>query len=130
LWSGADQRLVTPDHLAGLAREESPATEEPIRHMRDVLAASVPLDATVGALYADETGEPRSVLFAGGTGMLRSPEASLDKGLAAIAADVGDLDRLRAVPNGPRGGILKCGVVHVSAGVVSVCGWAEPRSLG
>jgi hypothetical protein len=130
IWHERDHRIVIPGHVAGLALDDNPVTHDTVDQLRGTVQANVPLESTTGAIYVDESGASRSVLFVGGTGALASAEVSLDKALKAVGEDAGGIDNTRRVPPGPLGGVMKCGVTGAGPGVTAVCGWAEHGSLG
>jgi hypothetical protein len=130
VWHDRDHRIAIPRRVAGLSLDENPAAHDTVDQLRRTLETSVSLESTTGAIYADDNGGSRSVLFVGGTGALSSAEVSLDRALKAVTEDTGGIDRARRVPPGRLGGVMKCGVTRAGPGITTVCGWAEPRSLG
>ena len=98
-------------------------------YLRTALATSVTLEKTIGAVYADSSGEPTSVLFFGGTGTLVTPTEALDTVFALIADEAGGVDDLHNVPAGPLGGTMKCGTTTTDGNEMAVCGWADHGSL-
>ncbi len=130
LWSERDVRIATPERVAGLVLDDSEGAHDTVDYMRTAVETGVALDRTVGAVYADEAGEPRSVLFVGGTGVLVEPLGALDKTFSLITDDAGGVDSVHDVPAGPLGGVMKCGTTKTDANPMAVCGWADHGSLG
>lgn len=122
--------LATPPQVAGLSVDDSTNAQETVDYLRTALAAQAPLRSTVGAVYTDEEGEPRSVIFVGGTGTLWAPDKNLDATFTLVSDDSGGVDGLHAVPAGPLGGVMKCGVTRTDDGTMAVCGWADHGCLG
>ncbi len=130
LWSEKNVSIVTPPRVAGLALDDSPGAHDAIDYLRIAVTAGVDLKKTTGAVYADEAGESRSVLFVGGTGVLVSPEQSLSKTFDLIADDASGVDGVHEEAAGPLGGVMRCGSTKTDDGTMSVCGWADHGSLG
>jgi hypothetical protein len=129
-WSAQPDQLVLPDRVAGLSRDSSGATEGTAERLAARLSRAVPLRSASGAVYADETGRPRSVIFAGGTGAIASAEEQLDKALRLATEREGAVDGVHSLPTAPPGTVMKCGTIDTSASPMAVCGWADQGSLG
>jgi hypothetical protein len=130
LWTEKDVRIATPQRVAGLVLDDSQGAHDTVDYMRTAVETGVSLQHTVGAVYADEAGEPRSVLFVGGTGVLVEPSAALDKTFSLITDDAGGVESVQEVPAGPLGGVMKCGTTKTDGNPMAVCGWADHGSLG
>jgi len=109
--------------------DNSDNAKDTTEYLRTAVAARVALRTTVGAVYVDQSGPTRPVIFAGGGGTLLTPEASLDRVLALVTDQTGGVDGIRARPAGPLGGILKCGSTKTDDGDMAVCGWADHGSV-
>jgi hypothetical protein len=125
-----DASLSTPDRVAGLERDDREGAVATAEYLRDVLAADVDLDQSIGAVYADPTDARRSILVFGGTALLWRPEESLDRGFDLLSDDAGDVEGVRSVSPGRLGGVAKCGAATSEAGDIAVCGWADHGSIG
>jgi hypothetical protein len=114
----------------GLVLDDHPGAEETVNHLRRVLEADIRLSSTAGAVYADEAGRSRSIIFVGGVGSLASPRPALDKAFTVVASEVGAIEEVQEVPAGSLGGVVKCGHVKANGGPTPVCAWADRTSLG
>jgi hypothetical protein len=130
VWSEKDVKITTPTRVAGLALDDSQGAHDTIDYLRTAIETGVSLDKTTGAVYADEAGESRSVLFVGGTGVLVTPEQALSKTFGLITDDAGGVDSVHDVPAGPLGGVMRCGTTKTEGTPMAVCGWADHGSLG
>jgi hypothetical protein len=130
LWDQKDVRIVTPPRVAGLVLDDSQGAHDTIDYLRTAVETGVSLKKSTGAVYADEAGRSRSVLFIGGTGVLVSPEESLGKTFGLIADDAGGVDDVHVVSAGSLGGVMKCGSTKTDGSSMAVCGWADHGSLG
>jgi hypothetical protein len=130
MWSEKNVRIATPPRVAGLALDDSQGARDTIDYLRTAVETGVSLKNTIGAVYADEAGESRSVLFVGGTGVLVSPDQALTKTFGLITDDAGGVDSVHDVSAGPLGGVMKCGSTKTDGGSMAVCGWADHGSLG
>lgn len=130
VWSEKDVKITTPTKVAGLALDDSQGAHDTIDYLRTAIETGVSLDKTTGAVYADEAGESRSVLFVGGTGVLVTPEQVLSKTFGLITDDAGGVDSVHDVPAGPLGGVMRCGTTKTEGTPMAVCGWADHGSLG
>jgi hypothetical protein len=129
-WSQKDVQIATPPRVAGLVLDDSQGAHDTIDYLRIAVQTGVALQKTTGAVYADEAGQSRSVLFIGGTGSISSPEDSLTKTFRLISDDSGGVENVQAVPAGPLGGVMRCGSTKTDGGSMAVCGWADNGSLG
>jgi hypothetical protein len=132
-WRIARERttsLTTPAQVAGLTVDDSANARETADYLRTAVAAEIPLRTTVGAVYTDQGGEPRSVIFVGGTGLLLAPEKNLDATFTLVSDENGGVDDARPVPAGPLGGVMKCGTTLTDDATMTVCGWADHGCLG
>jgi hypothetical protein len=125
-WQNRHDRIVIPTRVGGLVIDDNPGTRDTVDQLRHAIEADIPV-STAGAVYADDAGQSRSVIFVAGTGSLASPQSSLDKALAITA---GRLAGIRQMPTGSPGGVLKCGVLVTGGGPTSVCGWADNANVG
>ncbi len=130
VWSEKDVKIATPARVAGLALDDSQGAHDTIDYLRTAIETGVSLDKTTGAVYADEAGQSRSVLFVGGTGVLVTPEQALSKTFGLITDDAGGVDGVHDVPAGPLGGVMRCGTTKTEGTPMAVCGWADHGSLG
>ncbi|GII22800.1 hypothetical protein [Planosporangium mesophilum] len=125
-----DVRIDTPPRLAGLVLDDSQGAHETIDYLRTAVQTGVSLEKTTGAVYADEAGQSRSVLFIGGTGRISSPDEALTKTFQLISDESGGVESVQVVPAGPLGGVMRCGSTKTDGGSMAVCGWADGGSLG
>jgi hypothetical protein len=130
VWSEKDVKIATPTRVAGLALDDSQGAHDTIDYLRTAIETGVSLNKTTGAVYADEAGQSRSVLFVGGTGVLVTPEQALSKTFGLITDDAGGVDGVHDVPAGPLGGVMRCGTTKTEGTPMAVCGWADHGSLG
>jgi hypothetical protein len=130
VWNEKDVKITTPTRVAGLALDDSQGAHDTIDYLRTAIETGVSLDKTTGAVYADEAGESRSVLFVGGTGVLVTPEQALSKTFGLITDDAGGVESVHDVPAGPLGGVMRCGTTKTEGTPMAVCGWADHGSLG
>jgi hypothetical protein len=130
VWNEKDVRIATPGRVAGLALDDSQGARDTIDYLRTAVETGVALEKTTGAVYADEAGQSRSVLFIGGTGVVNSPEKALSKTFGLITDDTGGVEGVHQVPPGTLGGLMRCGTTKTEGGSMAVCGWADRGSLG
>jgi hypothetical protein len=130
MWGRDNVRLVTPSRVAGLVLDDSQGAHDTIDYLRTAVQTGVSLEKSTGAVYADEAGQSRSVLFVGGTGAVGSPEDALTKTFRLISDDTGGVESVHTLPPGPLGGVMRCGSTRTDGGSMAVCGWADHRSLG
>jgi hypothetical protein len=124
-----DAVLTAPDRAAGLTRDDSAQAAETADYLRVALAAEVNLDETLGVVYSDPANATRSVLFFGGTALLFSPDAELDKAFDLLTDRAGRVSNLGERPTGDLGGVMKCGSL-AAEGEMAVCAWADHGSIG
>jgi hypothetical protein len=129
-WKDKSVPIAIPPRVAGLVLDDSQGAHETIDYLRTAVQTGVALDKSTGAVYADEAGQSRSVLFVGGSGSIASPEDALTKTFHLISDDAGGVESVQAVPAGPQGGVMKCGSTKTDGGSMAVCGWADHGSLG
>jgi hypothetical protein len=129
-WGHDDVRLVTTPRVAGLVLDDSQGAHDTIDYLRLAVQTGVSLEKSTGAVYADEAGQSRSVLFVGGTGSVSSPDDALTKTFRLISDDAGGVESVQSLSPGPLGGVMKCGSTKTDGGSMAVCGWADHRSLG
>jgi hypothetical protein len=122
-------RIVIPTRIGGLVVDDNPGAHDTVDQLRHAIEAGIPL-STTGAVYADDAGQSRSVIFVAGTGSLASPQNALDKALAITADAAGGLADVRPMPAGSADGVMNCGVIATEGSLTSVCGWADHASLG
>jgi hypothetical protein len=130
MWGRDNLRLTTPSRVAGLVLDDSQGAHDTIDYLRTAVQTGVSLEKSTGAVYADEAGQSRSVLFVGGTGAVGSPEDALTKTFRLISDDTGGVESVHSLPPGPLGGVMRCGFTKTDVGLMAVCGWADHRSLG
>jgi hypothetical protein len=130
VWSEKDVKISTPTRVAGLALDDSQGAHDTIDYLRTAVETGVSLEKTTGAVYADDAGQSRSVLFVGGTGVLVTPEQALSKTFGLITDDAGGVESVHDVPAGPLGGVMRCGTTKTEGTPMAVCGWADHGSLG
>jgi hypothetical protein len=130
MWGRDDVRIATPSRIAGLVLDDSQGAHDTIDYLRTAMQTGVPLEKSTGAVYADDAGQSRSVLFVGGTGEVGSAEDALTKTFRLISDDTGGVEGVQSLPAGPLGGVMRCGSTKTDSGSMAVCGWADRRSLG
>jgi hypothetical protein len=130
MWGRDGVRITTPSRVAGLVLDDSQGAHDTIDYLRTAVQTGVSLEKSTGAVYADEAGQSRSVLFVGGTGSVGSPEDALTKTFRLISDDTGGVESVQSLPAGPLGGVMKCGSTKTDGGSMAVCGWADHGSLG
>jgi hypothetical protein len=123
-----DVTLAPPAQTAGLTRDTSAAAEETADYLRTAISAGMQLDTSVGTVYTDPADASRSVIFAGGTTVLRAPETDLDR-VFTFVAEGGAIEGLAEVPPGPLGGVMKCGTSATAEGTMAICAWADHGSI-
>jgi hypothetical protein len=123
-----DATLTTPAEVGVLRLDTGTQAHDTTEYLRTALAAELPLDNTVGAVYTDSAAPSRSVIFVGGTAVLRSPEKDLDEALRLLDDGASRVEELRTVPPGEFGGTMKCGRT-TGPDTLTVCGWADHGSL-
>jgi hypothetical protein len=128
--SPAGNRMSAPQTVSGLVREDSPGADDTTDRLRTALAGGLPLTSTIGAVYADASGAPRSVVFVAGVGTLRSPTTTLRRAFTLVADEAGQVGNIHTVAVGPSGGAMQCGSTDTETGSTAVCGWADQHSLG
>jgi len=123
-----DAALATPAQTAGLERDTSAEAQDTADYLRNAIAAGMHLDTSVGTVYTDPADPSRSVIFAGGTAVLRAPETDLDR-VFTLVAEGSELGRLTEVPAGPLGGVMKCGTSTTADSSMTMCAWADHGSI-
>jgi hypothetical protein len=129
-WKDKSVPIAIPPRVAGLVLDDSQGAHETIDYLRTAVQTGVALDKSTGAVYADEAGQSRSVLFVGGSGSIASPEDALTKTFHLISDDAGGVESIQVVSAGSQGGVMKCGSTKTDGGSMAVCGWADHGSLG
>jgi hypothetical protein len=132
LWQINQQRgatLSTPAQVAGLHLDDSSDARDTADYIREAVATKTQFDKSVGAVYLDEGGTARSVIFVGGTGLIWSPDDALRSAFGVISDDSGGVSHQRDIPAGPLGGVMRCGTTSTTDGDMSVCGWADHGCL-
>jgi hypothetical protein len=124
-----DAALTPPEQTAGLARDTSTEAADTADYLRNVVAAGMNLSSSVGAVYTDPADPSRSVIFAGGTAVLRTPETDLDRVFTLVTNEQSGIGELREVPAGPLGGVMRCGSSTTDEGVLTMCAWADHGSI-
>ncbi|MFI9643861.1 hypothetical protein ACIG87_28065 [Micromonospora sp. NPDC051925] len=124
-----DVRLGTPDHVAGLHRDDSEEARSTADYLRSGFAADIELDRSFGTVYRDPADAKRAVLLFGGTTLLWQPERDLDSLFGLMADETGRVTDLRDVPAGRYGGVMKCGRTSGDGGDFAICGWADHGSV-
>ncbi|MER7444754.1 hypothetical protein [Micromonospora avicenniae] len=124
-----DTRISSPDQVAGLTRDDSDRARSTADYLRSGFAADIELDRSFGTVYRDPADDKRSVLIFGGTTLLWQPERDLDSLFGLMADETGKVTRLREVPAGDLGGVMKCGTTSGEGGDFAVCGWADHGSV-
>jgi hypothetical protein len=130
MWNEKEVHIATPPSVAGLVLDDSQGAHDTIDYLRTAVETGVSLKTSTGAVYADESGESRSVLFVGGTGAVGSPDEVLTKTFGLITDNAGGVESVHEVPAGPLGGTMRCGTTRTDGGSMAVCGWADHGSLG
>lgn len=131
-WRVISQRkatLTAPEQVAGLIRDDSRPAQATAGHLRDVVAANLELDQSVGVAYGDPTDSNRKVLLFGGTTLLWAPERELDSLIELIGEDAGTIVDSRQVHVGDLGGVMKCVTADSAEGDMTLCGWADHGSI-
>lgn len=121
--------LATPDQIAGLTLNKSDDGKETADYFSTVIAASISLKSSVGAVYDDPASSQRSVMFFGGTGVLLAPDKELASAFGLLDDKSGAVRDIHSVPPGPLGGEMKCGTSTGDGGDMAVCGWADHGSI-
>lgn len=124
-----DATLATPERAAGLTLDDTEPARGTADYLRTALAADLGLDNTVGGVYTDPDAPSRSVIFVGGTTLLRSPEKDLDRALSLLSDEASAVTGVRSFPSGELGGVLKCGTTTADGSALTVCGWADHGSI-
>jgi hypothetical protein len=127
--SQRNARLATPDHLAGLTLDKESGAQATADYLRTAVAASVSLDNSVGAVYANPADVGHSVLFFGGTGSLASPGQDLTTVFKLLDDQGTAMKDVHSVPAGHFGGEMRCWVSTGEGGDMTVCGWADHGSI-
>ena len=133
LWRVAQQRdakISTPERVADLQLDHRDGARETAEYVRDAVATSVKLEESVAAVYSDTAAADRSVIFAGGSGLIWNPEEALSKVFALMSDETGGVTGVRDVRPGPLGGQVRCGSTATPEGDLPVCGWADHGSVG
>lgn len=128
MYQQKDATLSTPEAVAGLRLDDSQRARDTADYLQTALAAAVPVSDTVGAVYTDDEAPTRSIIFIGGTAVLRAPEKDLDRALQLPADAANKVEDVRSMPAGELGGVLRCGRT-TGADALTVCGWADHGSL-
>jgi hypothetical protein len=121
--------IVTPAQVAGLRLDQSDSARNTAEYVRSAVATEAQFSKSTGAVYVDQGGESRSVIFVGGTGLMWSPGKTLESVFAIITDDTGGVSQPRDVPAGPLGGVMRCGTTATDGGQMAVCGWADHGCL-
>jgi len=119
-WRDSERRIAVPAHVDDLLRDDSPGAQDTADQLRDALTSHIRLTARAGAVYADRSGRPRSVILVAGRGSLTSPRRALEQAFAITAEQAGEVHDVRDMPAGPRGGVLRCGVTSAEGAPMPV----------
>jgi len=130
VWSERDVHIDTPPRINSLELDDSQGAHDTVDYMQNAIKTSVTLERTTGAVYAESSGDSKSVVFVGGTGTLVTPSEALDKSFSLITDEAGGVDGVHEVAAGPLGGTMKCGTTTTDGNGMAVCGWADHGSLG
>jgi hypothetical protein len=130
VWAERDVHIATPARINSLELDDSQGAHDTVDYMQNAIKTSVTLDRTTGAVYAESSGDSKSVVFVGGTGTLVTPNEALDKSFGLITDEAGGVDGVHEVEAGPLGGTMKCGTTTTDGNGMAVCGWADHGSLG
>jgi hypothetical protein len=122
--------LKPPASAAGLTLDDSADAQQTAEFLGNAVAAKMPMDDSVGAVYHDPVSKDRDVLFFGGTKLFLNPGKDLDQALTLLNDSSGAVTGLRDVPAGSLGGVMRCGTSTGDGGPMVVCGWADRGSLG
>lgn len=131
-WRVAQQKdtdLTVRPEVAGLQQDDSERARSTADYLRSGFAASIALDRSLGVVYQDPADARKSVLVFGGTTLLWQPERELDTLFEMMTDETGAVERLREVPAGRLGGVMKCGTTSGEGGDFAVCGWADHGSV-
>jgi hypothetical protein len=121
-----DARMAAPAQIGTLRLDSTPDGQSPADYLQTALAAEIDLDKTVGGVYVDGD---KNVLFFGGTGLIWSPDNTLDSAFGLISDKQGDVTGLHEIAAGKLGGTMKCGTTKSDDGDLAVCGWADHGSV-
>jgi hypothetical protein len=127
-WRMLAQRSATitaPPAVGEFARDDSESAKTTAADLMTTLQAQIDVSNAASAVYTDPaTGITQSVMFAGGTTFLFSPERDLDVVLGA-----GDTTPLTQIDPGPLGGVMKCVEGGAPTETLTICGWADHGSI-
>ncbi|MEU6892154.1 hypothetical protein ABZ934_10195 [Streptomyces sp. NPDC046557] len=116
-------RLAPPASFQGLTLQDSGPRVDAIKLGQ---GPRKPGTKQVAVVYADRSGTARLVV-SGAAGRFddRDPGSVLTRGLH----DMGAADAVPEPAGTPEGAAMRCGTVHVDAGTLPVCMWADHSSL-
>jgi hypothetical protein len=132
------QHLRVPDQVAGLTLDQSDNAATTADYLRNAIAAGMGLDASVGAVYADGTGDAHSVIFVGGTSTDGSSSTRLTRIFGLLEDATDGVAGVTAEPAGNLGGAMRCGLATDSDPAqpthpnteMAICGWADNDTVG
>ncbi|HKE65452.1 MAG TPA: hypothetical protein VKB59_12495 [Micromonosporaceae bacterium] len=127
----------TPTHVAGFQLDSRSDATSTADYLRTAIAAGMNLDSSVGAVYANASGDGHSVIFVGGTSATGSPATRLSALMSMLDDATDGVTQVTQEKSGQLGGAVKCAlttdsnVADASAPTpMAVCGWADRDTVG
>jgi hypothetical protein len=122
-------RLVTPDTLAGRARNTAPdlqsVAENMVASMKQSQAGTT---STVAAFYGDPA-KRDLLMVAGASAPIADPGKELGDAIKGLENSL-QVTNMASIEPGPLGGVAKCGDADAGGVKLGVCVWADNGSLG
>src|SRR5215467_2765005 len=127
----------TPTNVAGFSRDDQSNATSTANYLQTAIAAGLNLDSSVGAVYANGTGDAHSVIFAGGTTSSGSDSARLSALIGMLDDGTDGVANVTHEPAGQLGGQVECAVTTdsnvadaSSPQPMAVCAWADRDTVG
>jgi hypothetical protein len=127
----------TPTNVAGFSRDDQSNAKSTADYLQTAIAAGLNLDSSVGAVYANGTGDAHSVIFAGGTTSSGSDSARLSALIGMLDDGTDGVANVTHEPAGQLGGQVECALTTdsnvadaSSPQPMAVCGWADRDTVG
>jgi len=127
----------TPSHVAGFQLDNRSDATSTADYLRTAIAAGMNLDSSVGAVYANATGDAHSVIFVGGTSATGSATTRLTALMGMLDDATDGVTQITKETPGQLGGAVQCALTTdsnvsdaTSPTPMAVCGWADRDTVG
>jgi hypothetical protein len=126
-----------PVRIAGLTLDRQSAATNTAEYLRNAVAAGMSLDASVGAVYTDGSGDAHSVIFVGGATTTGTVKARLGLLFSLLDDGADGVTNVTHEPAGKLGGLVNCATTTDSTiadastrEAMAVCAWSDSKTVG